>query len=79
MTPPSITVYIREGCPHCSEAQVLFSRLGLSPQIVDVADDESIARRYGSCVPIVVVDGRVRFRGRVSEVLLRRLLRNHLR
>ena len=30
--------------------------------------------RYDQCVPVVEIDGQERFRGRVNEVLLRRLL-----
>jgi len=29
---------------------------------------------YGECVPVVTVNGKVRFRGNVNEVLLKRVL-----
>ena len=32
------------------------------------------AMLYNECVPVVFVDGRERFRGRIDPVLLRRLL-----
>jgi hypothetical protein len=42
---------------------------------VDVDGDPALAARYGEQVPVVEIDGRVRFRGRVNRVLLERLLR----
>jgi glutaredoxin len=78
MTKPLIILYVRENCEHCEEALALLSRLNLSPRVIDVTDDETISQRYGTCVPVVLIDGRVRFRGKVSEVLLRRILRKHL-
>jgi hypothetical protein len=50
-------------------------RCGFTLTAVDVDTDPELADRYGECVPVVVVDGRVRFRGVVKPVLLRRLLR----
>jgi hypothetical protein len=41
---------------------------------VDVEGDPELAARYGDSVPVVTVNGKVRFRGRVNDVLLRRLL-----
>lgn len=52
-------------------------RFGFPLQRVDVDSDPALAERYGLDVPVVVVDGQVRFRGRVSPALFRRLLRGH--
>ena len=42
---------------------------------VDIdADEAASPSSYDVCVPVVVIDGRERFRGRIDEVLLRRLL-----
>ena len=30
--------------------------------------------RFGKCVPVVELDGKVRFKGRINEILLRRLI-----
>ena len=35
----------------------------------------TLRKRYDQCVPVVVIDRKERFRGRVDELLLRRLLR----
>ena len=45
------------------------------PQLVDIDSDPRLVEHYDCCVPVVVIDGKVRFRGGVNEVLLRRLLR----
>ena len=40
----------------------------------DVDSDPAIAALHGDWVPVVTVDGKIRFRGRINEVLLKRLL-----
>jgi len=69
-------MYTREGCHLCDEAWAILEaehgRLRLSR--MDVDTDPALAERYGLEVPVVVIDGVVRFRGRVNAVLLRRLL-----
>ena len=38
--------------------------------------DEELRNRFDTCVPVVEIDGRIRFRGRVDPRLLRRILRS---
>jgi glutaredoxin len=47
---------------------------GLAVQTVDIDHDPQLRDRYNECVPVVFVEGRERFRGRIDPVLLRRLL-----
>jgi hypothetical protein len=42
--------------------------------MVDIEADEELAGRFGQWIPVVEIDGQVRFRGQVDEVLLQRLL-----
>src|SRR5262245_39675954 len=74
-----VVMYTRQGCHLCDDAwEVLESgrrRFRFTLQRVDVDADPALAARYGSEVPVVAVDGRVYFRGRVNTVLLDRLLR----
>lgn len=58
----------------CELAASVLSRHGLGFDIVDIDADPKLRARYDACVPVVVIDGRERFRGRVDELLLRRLL-----
>jgi glutaredoxin len=69
-----VTLYTREGCHLCDEARAALLRHGLHPKLVDIDADLSLRQRYNDCVPVVEIDGRERFRGRVNETLLRRLL-----
>ena len=71
----NVVLYTRVGCHLCDDARDLLERHGLTPRLVDVDRDEQLAAEHGNCVPVVEIDGRVRFRGHVNSVLLRRLLR----
>ncbi len=73
--PRRATLYTRPGCHLCDEALAVLQRHGLAPELIDIDTDPELTRRYTDCVPVVVIDGRERFRGRVNEALLRRLLR----
>jgi hypothetical protein len=46
----------------------------LVPREIDIDQDPALVDRFDVCVPVVEIDGKVRFRGRVDELLLRRLL-----
>jgi glutaredoxin len=74
----TFTVYTREGCCCCHKAIDLLNgyrrRHGFTVEEVDVDSDPELAARHGSSVPVVAVDGKVRFRGVVNPVLLERLL-----
>lgn len=74
MNAPSVILYTRAGCHLCEDAKAALLRHGLSPAEVDIDQDPALRTRYDQCVPVVVVDGVERFRGRVNEVLLRRLV-----
>jgi glutaredoxin len=70
--------YTRDGCHLCEEAWEIVTtaqgRYGFTLERVDVDTDPALAAAYGECVPVVVIDGKVRFRGRVTSVLLERIL-----
>jgi glutaredoxin len=69
-----VVLYTRKGCHLCDDALAVLERHGLSPRRVDIDADADLQQRYNECVPVVVIDGKERFRGRVNEVLLARLL-----
>jgi glutaredoxin len=74
MPQPSVILYTREGCHLCDDAKALLCAHGLKVEEVDIDADEQLKRQFDTCVPVVEIDGKIRFRGRVNEVLLRRLL-----
>jgi hypothetical protein len=61
----------------CNEAKALLEKYGLSVrEEIDIDADPLLHERYTECVPVVFIQGRERFRGRVDERLLQRILRN---
>jgi glutaredoxin len=74
MNEPEVVVYTRPGCCLCEEATELLRGQGLSPVLRDVDADPVARETFGPCVPVVLIDGKTRFRGRVDPRLLRRLL-----
>lgn len=72
------TVYTRVDCCCCHKALDLLNESrrvhGFQVEEVDVDSDPALAELYGQSVPVVLVDGKVRFRGVVNPVLLNRLL-----
>jgi glutaredoxin len=69
-----VVLYTRQGCCLCNEAEVVLMRHGLRPRLVDIDASAELREQFTNCVPVVEIDGKIRFRGRVNEVLLKRLL-----
>lgn len=72
-----VRLYTREGCHLCDQAKdALLVYRAFLPEIeeVDIDGDSELTERFTDCVPVVEIDGKVRFRGGVNEVLLRRLI-----
>jgi glutaredoxin len=73
-----VVFYTRRGCHLCDDAWALLQRAqrrhGFVLEAADVDADPALRERFGLTVPVVEVNGKVRFRGRVSPVLLDRLL-----
>jgi len=74
MNPADVVLYTRLGCCLCDEAAALLARHGLRPRLVDIDASPELRDQFTNCVPVVEIDGKIRFRGRVNEVLLKRLL-----
>jgi glutaredoxin len=69
-----VILYTRTGCHLCDDALAMLMNHGLDPTIVDIDADPELRDRFNACVPVVEIDGKVRFRGKVDPLLLRRLL-----
>ena len=71
-------VYTRDGCHLCDEAWALLANAsmqhGFRLESIDIDHDASLLAAHGDWVPVVTVNGVVRFRGLVNPVLLQRLL-----
>ena len=73
--PHQVLLFTRTGCHLCDDAEAILIRHGLSPQTIDVDQSPDLREKYDTCVPVVVIDGKERFRGQVNEILLKRLLK----
>ncbi len=75
------TLYVSEGCHLCDEAASVLAEyhswLPVAEEI-DIRSDLDLVDRFGTCVPVVMLDGKVRFRGKINETLLRRLIEGTL-
>lgn len=72
-----VTLYSKPDCCLCDRALELLEDYSNSlPEIqkVDISGDEKLEALYSECIPVVEIDGRVRFRGIVSAELLERLI-----
>lgn len=74
----TFTVYTRAECCCCHKALDLLrekqSRWGFAIEEVDVDSDPDLVAQHGAAVPVVAMNGKVRFRGLVNPALLDRLL-----
>jgi glutaredoxin len=71
---PRVVLYTRRGCHLCDEALELLRRHAIEPECMDVDTDPALRERFDECVPVVEIDGKIRFRSRVDAILLRRLI-----
>lgn len=69
-----VVLYTRTGCHLCDDARRVLGEHELAPTEVDIDDDPELRVAFDDCVPVVEIDGKVRFRGRVDPRLLRRIL-----
>jgi len=73
-----VILYTRRGCHLCETAQDQIERArrreGFALQTIDVDTDPQLVALYGEQVPVITVNGKLRFRGGVNAVLLKRLL-----
>jgi hypothetical protein len=73
-----IIMYTRHGCHLCDEAwdqlRQQQPRYHFRLEKQDVDTDSTLVELYGKCVPVVIFNDKVRFRGGVNPVLLKRLL-----
>ncbi|MCH2200577.1 MAG: glutaredoxin family protein [Fuerstiella sp.] len=73
----SVRLFTRSDCPLCEEAIDTLELYGAwMPEIefIDISGDSILEEQYGQCIPVIEIDSRIRFRGRVDSILLRRLI-----
>lgn len=73
----NVVLYTRQDCHLCDVAKAVLDRyFQYLPPIeeVDIDKDAILIAKFTTDVPVVELDGKVRFKGRVDEILLRRLI-----
>ena len=68
------TLNTRKGCHLCDDALEILETYGFDVTLIDIDQDPQLVEQFCDCVPVVEIDGKIRFRGGVNEVLLLRLL-----
>jgi glutaredoxin len=75
----TFTVYSRAQCGCCTKAMSLLedaqARYGFAIDEIDIDRDPDLVAKHDTEVPVVAVNGKIRFRGVVNRELLERLLR----
>ena len=61
-------------CPLCDEAREVLAQLPCEFEEVDIRTDRELLRAYRLEIPVVTVDGRKEFVGRIDPERLRGLL-----
>ena len=74
MTPPTVTLYGRDGCHLCDEARAALIRVrehaDFTLEEVDITRDDALHRRYLERIPVVAVAGQEQFEFFVDEAAL---------
>jgi glutaredoxin len=67
---PHVIFYTKPGCHLCDEAKSELARAGLRARYtfeeVNILDDPELHRRYGTDIPVVVIDGTHAFKHRLT-------------
>ena len=74
MSSHKVILYTRKDCCLCDDAKQVLEMYGLDPELIDIDQHTDKLAEYNECLPVVEIDGKVCFRGKVNEVLLRRIL-----
>lgn len=72
-----IVVYSKQDCPLCDEAIEFLqedAQYFAELEVVEITDDPVKYERFREWIPVIEIDGRERFRGRVPPVLWHRLI-----
>jgi len=71
--PRQAILYTRQGCHLCEVAIQTLEKAGFEIRLVDIDENTELRHKFDHEVPVVEIDGRIRFRGHVDPLLLKRL------
>jgi glutaredoxin len=67
----ALTIYSRPGCHLCEEMKTTIERI----EEIDISADADLEARYGTEIPVLLVNGQKAAKYRISEFEFARLLR----
>jgi glutaredoxin len=70
----TLILYGRPGCHLCDDARAVLEGVGAPFEEIDITTDDALHAAYLERIPVVMLDGEVRFEYFVDEAALRRLL-----
>lgn len=73
----SLRFYTKPECSLCDKALNIltqYSNVLPKPELINILDDPELEAKHGEEIPVVEIDGVIRFRGIVSEELLKRII-----
>jgi len=75
---PHVQIMSRADCCLCDEAAAVVAAAGqrrlCTWEKVDIDSDETLSRRYGIDIPVILIDGETCFRHRVDALALEQML-----
>ncbi len=73
-----VLIYTSVECCLCDAAKAVIAPFcathGVTVEEIDITGNEALEGRFGETVPVIYVDGKKRFVGKVDPMLFRRLL-----
>ncbi len=69
-----VELITRKGCHLCDDALAMLHEAGITPTIIDIDQHQDLLEEFHEWVPVIKINGQVRFRGRVNRVMLLRTL-----
>ena len=73
-----LTLYTKPGCHLCDEMKAVIARVGhhvpIALEEIDISTNEDLTRRYGTDIPVLLIDDRPGAKHRIGDDdLLRRI------
>ncbi|PQO28270.1 glutaredoxin family protein [Blastopirellula marina] len=69
-----VVIYTRQGCSCCDKAAQVIQDFVSEITFVDIDHDPELRQKFDTMVPVVEINGKIRFRGKVEPLLLKRIL-----
>lgn len=71
-----VRLFVTPGCEVCRRANEALLAEGVTFETIDLSLEPDRRPAGAACAPAVEIDGRIRFKGELNRVLLRRILAN---